>query len=192
MYGCSNDKYGVSFGDLISRIPEFDIEIQHTRLNSRSYRVNSISCNNSNGFDCNVFNLNSSGYIRYLKENGYCIEPKTDKITNLKCSSDIFSSNKPLFLHDYVNKLFEVIPSLYIVEDFDGDGPHSELGIVYMALYFLGMVCRYYPTHWISLIHGEIGDVYWPILNRAQHYVRETYPELVIEFINCKIKGVED
>ena len=46
------------------------------------------------------------------------------------------------------------------------------------------MLVRYYPTHWTSLVQGENGDIYWPILNRAQNYVENIYPELVLELIN--------
>lgn len=32
------------------------------------------------------------------------------------------------------------------------------------------------------------GDIYWTVLNRAQNYVENVYPELVIEFLNDILK----
>ena len=45
------------------------------------------------------------------------------------------------------------------------------------------MVVRYYPTQWMALIQSEKGDTWWPTINRAQHFVEVSYPELVIELI---------
>lgn len=107
---------------------------------------------------------------------------------NLTCSSEQIKSFVPQFLHKYVQKDFGAIPSLYIIKPFDEDIRFSEISIVFLMSYYLGMLVRYYPTHWISLIQGDNGDRYWPILNRAQNYVLQVFPELCIELINEKLK----
>ena len=50
------------------------------------------------------------------------------------------------------------------------------------------MLARYYPTHWISLSHGEKGDALWPTINRAQQMVEKSFPELIIEMIYDLLK----
>ena len=57
-----------------------------------------------------------------------------------------------------------------------------------MVAYVLGMLTRYYPTHWIALIQGDKGDAMWPTINRAQHFVETSYPELVIELVHDLLK----
>lgn len=65
------------------------------------------------------------------------------------------------------------------------------MGICYLVSYFMGMLSRYYPTHWVSLINGGPGDRLWPIINRAQNYVETVFPELIVELIQEKLKGDE-
>ena len=57
-----------------------------------------------------------------------------------------------------------------------------------MVSYVLGMLVRYYPTHWMSLTKGDKGDEWWPTINRAQQFVEQSFPELVIELISDVIK----
>ena len=53
-----------------------------------------------------------------------------------------------------------------------------------MVSYILGMMVRYYPTHWMTLIQGGKGDRMWPTINRAQQSVEDSFPVLVSEFTN--------
>ena len=74
-----------------------------------------------------------------------------------------------------------------IVAPFEDNKRFSEIAVVFLLSYYLGMLVRYYPTHWISLIQGDNGDEYWPILNRAQNYVLQVFPALCIELINDRV-----
>ena len=60
----------------------------------------------------------------------------------------------------------------------------SQLAITYMLSYFLGMLTRYFPTHWIALHSGAKGDALWPTIHAAQKYVELAFPELTIELIH--------
>ena len=88
-----------------------------------------------------------------------------------------------MFVHTYVQKMFGSIPNLRLAVPFPGRARFSQLCITYMISYALGMLVRYYPTHWISLINGGKGDLLWPTINRAQQYVEAAYPELVAEYV---------
>ena len=52
-----------------------------------------------------------------------------------------------------------------------------------MMSYALGMLVRYYPTHWIALINGGQGDALWPTISRAQHYAESVFPEMVAAYV---------
>lgn len=168
--------------DLISRIPDFENELENIDLDKKYCSVNQLSFNHNDGFNCKVHSLPK--YLEsYFLSNGYIYNGIINE-HEVKCDSKTFCSNTPLFLHKYVNKAFNAIPQLYIVEPFENNICYSEIAICYMVGYILGMLVRYYPTHWNALVNGSSGDVYWPVLNRAQHYVENVFPELIIELIN--------
>ena len=96
-----------------------------------------------------------------------------------------------MFIHTYLRKQFGCIPSLYLAAPFPGGARYSQLCITYMVAYVLGMLVRYYPTHWISLIQGDKGDTMWPTINRAQQFVEITYPELVTEMITDNLSEAD-
>jgi YaaC-like protein len=52
-----------------------------------------------------------------------------------------------------------------------------------MLAYFMGMLTRYFPTHWVALHSGTKGDRLWPTISATQNYVESVFPELVIELI---------
>jgi hypothetical protein len=43
----------------------------------------------------------------------------------------------------------------------------------------------------MALIQSEKGDTWWATINRAQHFVEVSYPELVIELIQDILKESE-
>ncbi|WP_412177390.1 hypothetical protein [Mesorhizobium sp. YC-39] len=53
------------------------------------------------------------------------------------------------------------------------------------------MLARYYPTHWMALMGGEKGDVLWPSINAAQHYVETAFPELVLKLIEDALQQAD-
>ena len=83
----------------------------------------------------------------------------------------------------YIHKMFCSIPNIYLVEPFASGNKYLQLCITYMIGFVLGMLARYFPTHWVSLAQGNKGDALWPTLNRAQHIVEESFPELAAEMI---------
>lgn len=90
-------------------------------------------------------------------------------------------------MHSYVNKMFGSIPNLFIVKPIHGDARLSQLAITYTLAYCLGMLTRYFPSHWVALQSGTKGDGLWPTINAAQDYVESVFPELVIELINYSL-----
>ena len=50
--------------------------------------------------------------------------------------------------------------------------------------FFMGMLSRYYPTTWISILHGGKGDKCFPYLYSAIEYIEEYFPICVLDFLN--------
>jgi hypothetical protein len=92
----------------------------------------------------------------------------------------------PQLMHAYINKQFGSIPHLHIVRPMPNNVLLSQLAVTYMLSYFLGMLTRYYPTHWVALHGGHNGDRLWPTVSAVQSYVESTFPEQIIEFIGEK------
>jgi hypothetical protein len=106
----------------------------------------------------------------------------------LNADAKTFDEHIPLFIHSYIHKHFGSIPSLFLSLPFASGARYSQLAITYMVGYVLGMLVRYYPTHWMALFQSEKGDTWWPTINRAQHIVEVSFPELVIELIQDILK----
>lgn len=189
-YDIPNVGFSFTLNDLISRIPDLNAELKNLIIEGKCCFVNNISYDNESGFRCNV-NQRFELIKNTFEDFGYAISD-SNKTYELSCSSELFTKNPPQFLHAYVNKMFEDIPNLYIVQTFDNNNYYSEIALIFLLSYYLGMLVRYYPTHWNSLVQGESGDIFWPVLNRAQSYVETVYPELIIELINDILKEKEE
>ncbi|PWJ53217.1 MULTISPECIES: YaaC family protein [unclassified Fibrobacter] len=176
----------ISLYELISRIPDLKddvepfFEIKHAVADSITYSL-------ENGFKINRICKPSLSLTESYKSLGYTTAI-SNEILCIECTSELFCKNLPQFLHSYVHKQFLSIPVIHIIAPLECGELYSEMGYCYMMSYFMGMLSRYYPTHWISLINGGLGDYMWPIINRAQNYVEKVFPELIIEYIQEKIK----
>lgn len=177
----SEEKFSVN--DLFSRIPDLQKDYSNVSKVLRYVAINEMSYSSDKGFLAKVgdqpFSLFRSTYENF----GYRVISSDDFCT-ITCDAEMFAKEKPMFMHTYVHKMFGSIPTLFLVEPFSGGSRYSQLCITYMVSYILGMLVRYYPTHWISLINGGKGDRIWPTVNRAQGIVESSYPELVAELVN--------
>jgi hypothetical protein len=56
----------------------------------------------------------------------------------------------------------------------------SLLSLLYVASYSLGMLVRYYPSVWLSLVNRGNGDFVFPLLKAATSVVEDRFPALVL------------
>lgn len=173
----------LSLDELISRIPDLQKDYCNISRIPRYALVNEMSYSPDDGLNVKVQAAPFSAFKSYYEECGYSIS-EAGEFNTLTCDSETFSNNLPLFTHSYLNKTFGAIPSLHIAAPFQSGGRYSQACITYMVSYILGMLVRYYPTHWIALSQGAKGDLLWPTINHAQRLVEESFPELLIELID--------
>lgn len=176
----------ITLDELLSRIPDLQPDLKELGIKEKFCSVRSLTFTEKDGFCCDVFG-NNEDVIAAYKRHGYKSELKGNSV-KLTCSAEELNNFAPQFLHKYVHKDFGTIPSLCIVAPFEENIRFSEISVVFLMSYFLGMLVRYYPTHWVSLIQGENGDRYWPVLNRAQNYVLQVFPELCMELISDRLE----
>ncbi len=167
--------------DIFLRLPDLDSELKTIGATPLYSAVQEASYSTENGFTASIrkhtFNFRQS-YV----DIGYEEIEKTDTIL-LSCDSILLNQHPPQFIHVFIDKFAGEIPRLFIAKPFSSDSRFSQLSILYMLSYILGMLTRYYPTHWATISNREKGDRLWPSLNKSQNIVEEVFPELVAEFI---------
>jgi hypothetical protein len=168
--------------DLLERLPDLHMDASALGMTKRCADVHDMTFSPEDGVWAKLVAEDFEPFREGYEQAGYHVSI-ADKTAELTGSAELFAKEFPQFIHAYVQKTFGSIPRLLIAERFIDKACYSQLGVTYLMSYFLGMLCRYFPTHWISLIQGEKGDAHWPILNRAQYYVEQAYPELVIELL---------
>ena len=181
-YDIPESNNDISLTDLLSRIPDLRHDYSSISDAVRYTAANDMTYSFTNGFRVKLRTEQFSLLKPAYETLGYSVASEGDWCI-LTSSAVTFAKELPQFIHTYVDKVFGSIPELFIAEPFPGGARYSQLCITYMTAYILGMLVRYYPTHWMSLIQGDRGDFLWPTLNRAQHFVEESYPELVTELI---------
>ena len=180
----------VTLDELCARIP--DLQKDYTTASGTAVYalINEMTFSEKDGFTAKVREDSFAGFRSFYESNGYAVTSNSEWCT-LTASAKTFGEQLPLFVHSYIHKMFGSIPSLHLAMPFTSGARYSQLGITYMVAYILGMLVRYYPTHWMALIQSEKGDTWWPTINRAQHFVEVSYPELVIELIQDILKESE-
>jgi len=172
----------VSLDELCARIP--DLQQDYTTASGKALYspINEMTFTDTDGFKAKVKEDSFTAFRSFYEGNGYTVTTDSGWCS-MTADAGNFGKNLPLFVHSYIHKTFGSIPSLHLARPFESGARYSQLGVTYMVSYILGMLVRYYPTQWMALIQSEKGDTWWPTINRAQHFVEVSYPELVIELI---------
>lgn len=181
----------LTFEALLFRVPDLWRMLPKSEIGPHFASVNEISFSDADGFLANVNSKQFDAFQGSYVDLGYEVAPN-GTFSKIKCSSQAFEAALPQFMHAYVNKMFGSIPSLHIAKPFQNDVRLSELGIAYMLSYFLGMLTRYFPTHWVALHSGSKGDGLWPTVSAAQSYVEAVFPEMIIELIQDFLPGAKE
>ncbi|MEK5065670.1 YaaC family protein [Cytobacillus sp. FSL R5-0596] len=69
----------------------------------------------------------------------------------------------------------------YIIAPLEDGIRFSSLMTLFILSYFTGMLVRYYPSQWQSLINRSKGDIAFPILIKAINLLEEKFPSLIID-----------
>lgn len=176
--------------EFISRIPDFNKDINDLNINPQYATMHSLTYSEGIGFNLSLFKCNID-LENYLYRKNF-IKTSYNEANNISTYNTYSIETNPFVLHEYINKTLGAIPNPNLVIPFNNNQCLSELCMVYIISYYLGMLVRYYPTHWTALVQGYNGDIYWPILNRAIRYTEYVFPELIVEFIQKILKDSED
>jgi hypothetical protein len=149
---------------LLSIVPDVHHSLPKTAPNANYAYISNMSYSEADGFHA----TSHSRHFEMLRDSyiasGYSISQNGEH-TEIKCNSQTFETSIPQFMHTYIHKMFGTIPTLHIVKPIQKDVRFSQLAVTYMLSYFLGMLTRYFPTHWIALQSGSKGDELWPTIH---------------------------
>ena len=59
----------------------------------------------------------------------------------------------------------------------------TPLAACFILSFSLGMLCRYFPTTWISIGRTEKGDAFYPLATRLLDWIEETFPTMVVDIL---------
>ena len=172
----------LTLNELLSRIPDMFPEHKNTSIPVKYCKTLDVRCDES-GFSADIANINLDQILSTYSNLGYQFSIIDEEITQMKCDFNNYIKKPPLLINTYIQKEFGWINDLYVIEPINKEYYYSQICITFLVSYFLGMLVRYYPTQWISLLQGNKGDILWPTLNRAHHYIENSYPELIMEMI---------
>ena len=59
----------------------------------------------------------------------------------------------------------------------------TPLAACFILSFALGMLCRYFPTTWISIARTEKGDAFYPLATSLLDWIEETFPAMVVDVL---------
>lgn len=171
-----------SFGEITRRMP--DLRKEHEILGEKLLYsdINDMNYEPNKGINIKVQAKTFKNFQDEYYSMGYSFQ-EAGNIIIIDSNSDLTNENIPQFLHSYLHKTFGTIPNLFLVAPMPNGKRYSQLCMMYIIAFVLGMLVRYFPTHWVSLSQGNKGDALWPTINRAHRCIEESFPEMVAEMV---------
>lgn len=163
----AEDGSSMSLGDLVSRSRYIGQAFAHVTGQSHRIHRATVHLDPTRGnremvvhFPISVGSV-PAGFSKLLKEDG--IEAVGEGL--------VFSRDDPrLPVFHYDRPHF-----MSVIEDFPGGCKLSEVVKLYLVSYILGMLARYFPSRWLSLIRNEREASAQPLLAKAARAVEEQF-----------------
>ncbi len=173
--------------DIASRLPDLTRSLGGEVTSTPSLSmVHEIAFDISSGFRAMAYRNAASTIPDAYRAAGYKVAD-VGNFFELTCTADGTQQAMPQFSHRYIEKMFGSIPSLYLTTPFPKEVRLSQIAVTFALSYVLGMLTRYFPTHWIAVQSGSKGDELWPMLFAAQRYVEQAFPELILEYLEHRL-----
>jgi hypothetical protein len=172
----------LTFGDLLSRLP--DIEDQYVRWKERpgALKIDIKAANEEVEFvirKSTMVNREIADPIfqdtafKFKEENNDTIIYKgPDSTANLRLTDRITGTAFDAGIGD-----------LYVTRKLSNNFDISKLALTFCISYVTGMMARYYPAQWLSIIHNQRNDGALPTIYSALDFVESTYPRMVLDYL---------
>lgn len=186
-----------SFSDILDRLPDIRTAVSAERPR-KWIRLKDFVYSPDSGATITVHGKPDHPVCVEYAAAGFALSPENDPYdssaerTVLKIDEGGFRKYFPQLIDTRVIRTMGGHPSPHLISKFSPDAWFSQISVTYMVSFILGMLARYFPTHWSALMGGEKGDAIWPNINAAQTYVEVALPELVLEVIDNSVFGLDE
>lgn len=182
----------ISFDDIISRFPE--IANQYSRWQPAP---NVARCDISRQGDLTIYRFYKNQFgneiARFRAEAFIEGSPvayiREDDGSIYYGGSTNFKSMPPL--SDQYNSSFDIIGSLAVIKPYICGCEISKPATTFIMSYALGMLARYFPSRWHSMLSGETGDAGLPTLLAAINFIEVYFPEMILSFLEDSLPTAE-
>ena len=187
----------MSLADILERLPDVFHDVS-TERPQMSIQVKDFVYSPESGAKITVHGTPHHPVCVEYANAGFKLSPEDDPHesspgrTVLNIDEDGFKKIFPQIFDTRLDRTMGGYPAPHLVSKFSPGVWLSQLSVTYMASYILGMLARYFPTHWSALMGGEKGDAIWPNINVAQTYIEVALPELVLDVINNSLFESDD
>lgn len=183
------DNFEFTVGDILSRIPNLSKLYESILEKSASNWMCNIRdysdtwdltlTENLLGLPCKervaeLFSVSDINQIEEITTNYMGSGPTAEIRVNLKTSD-------PEFIRPYLENLVGINGFSYLVEPIRNGIQLSYPSLLFACSYILGMLVRYYPTYWNSILQHEKGDELWPLLKAASNETM-AFPSCITEY----------
>lgn len=172
-----------SLDGLVSMMPDLQEEALRCGCGVKYNSVGKCTYDQTRGLQATLNERTPSDVVTHYGALGYTVVSNGKK-HEISALPPVFKAAPLQFVHKRVGA-FGLIPDLHVSERMWGG--ISEICMTFKLSYILGMLARYYPTHWMALINGAKGDRYRAIVLQAQRIIETYYPTLISELITHKL-----
>jgi hypothetical protein len=178
------DKFEFSLNDILARLPKVrnQYELWKDNLLCARCEINRMN----DGTKQIIFNRRNEYRFNLDIANTICAG--TSFRFNCENNSAIIfhgtSAPDPgLYLSDKTYRQSLDIGDIWVVKSLEHNRQMSNICIIFVLAYILGMVARYHPTEWTGLVRGQIRDAALPTLMAVMDTVENDFPMLTLDFL---------
>jgi hypothetical protein len=171
-----------SLDELVARMPDLQDEVLRSNGVIKYNHVRSCTYDKEQGLQLKLCERFPSDVVTSFEALGYTVS-SDGKSHDVAATPNVFCNAYLQFVHKHKGPFG--IPDLHVAERLWNGS--SEICMTFKLSYILGMLARYYPTHWMALVNGSKGDRYRALILQAQRVIESSFPILISELITYRI-----
>jgi hypothetical protein len=173
----------LTFGDLLSRLP--DITDQYVRWKERpgSLKIEIKAVNGEAEFVIRKStSVNRAIANSIFQDTDVKFKEERDDVILYQGPDSLAAA--PRLTDRVMGTAFDAgIGDLYVTRRFSNNFDISKIALTFSISYIVGMMARYNPTQWLSIIHNQRNDGAFPTIYSALDFVENMYPRMVLDYL---------
>jgi len=173
----------INFFELVQTFPDLHVEYELWRQEKLLYAVLDTLTHTEQGYFYSFPEHVTQDTIKALFPqeafDGFQFLP-TSSSNKIQTSNKMFPQFSQLFTDSFRMGIGEAV----ITKTIKNSIHLNSLAQYFSLSYFLGMLCRYFPSVWMCLERGGKGDAIYPLMVKSIRLIEEHFPELVFEFLS--------